>query len=284
MKQELQGLRFAKKDALRLEFLKKIRSTTISEYSEKQQLISKIQHIYNELNACKMNINLLNCQICKKIIIKMVGLNCRHCFCEQCLWNSLLNRHKCPQCSMETKGQNFYYCAAIDQLVKTYIVDTGDIELRNYYFQRLQQLDDDIQKKKISEFSIGMQLDVMDTEQIWCVGIVKSMRKGCLLIHYDGWHQIFDEFIAMNSPRLSPLGTYTSREGIIKYAPGKQDALNSRVVNSVQDDEQNDDIQQTDQQILNTQLNRLLARLGYLNDIINSQYLNQIDNRRRQRD
>jgi hypothetical protein len=39
-----------------------------------------------------------------------------------------------------------------------------------------------------------------------------------LLIHYQGWNKIYDEILELSSPRLAPLGYFTSREDIPRYA------------------------------------------------------------------
>lgn len=70
---------------------------------------------------------------------------------------------------------------------------------------------------------VGERLDVRDTEYIWCRGFILNVyRKGDtvteLLIHYQGWNKIYDEILEINSPRLAPLGFYTNREDIPRYA------------------------------------------------------------------
>lgn len=73
-----------------------------------------------------------------------------------------------------------------------------------------------ILKPEPLQVEIGMELDVLDTEHIWCVAKVVDIRPKRIphiLVHYEGWSRIYDEFIPLNSPRLSRLGTYTKREG-----------------------------------------------------------------------
>lgn len=70
----------------------------------------------------------------------------------------------------------------------------------------------------MNKVDIGMELDVLDTEHIWCVGTIRGIihnKVPQILIHYNGWNKIYDEYISYNSPRLSPLGLYTRRKGII---------------------------------------------------------------------
>ena len=60
-------------------------------------------------------------------------------------------------------------------------------------------------------------MDILDTEYIWCVGIIKKIinlkDNTLLLVHYEGWHHNYDEFIKQSSNRLASLGFYTSRTG-----------------------------------------------------------------------
>ena len=69
---------------------------------------------------------------------------------------------------------------------------------------------------------MGDKIDVRDTGYIWCVGTVKikienSNKDTILIIHYEGWNNYFDEIIRLSSPRLAPLGYYTTRKEIPKY-------------------------------------------------------------------
>ena len=64
-----------------------------------------------------------------------------------------------------------------------------------------------------------MQVDVLDTEYIWCKGFVvklKPKKNGnkMLLVHYKGWSKVYDELIESNSMRLAPDGFFTNRAGI----------------------------------------------------------------------
>ena len=67
----------------------------------------------------------------------------------------------------------------------------------------------------ITEPKIGMELDVRDTEYIWCRGSIEKIvttfksKSKLLYVHYDGWNRYYDEFIWDHSPRLAPLGLYT---------------------------------------------------------------------------
>lgn len=72
-------------------------------------------------------------------------------------------------------------------------------------------------------FRPGDMLDVRDTLFFWCVGKVKQVigsktgKSQVLLIHYPGWNSIYNEFIPSDSPRLAPLGTFSSRRDLPQY-------------------------------------------------------------------
>lgn len=75
-----------------------------------------------------------------------------------------------------------------------------------------------MQKRSVKNFTVGTKLDVKDTESVWCVGTIKEViinknHKETLLIHYEGWDKLYDEYICVNSSRLAPLGFFTKREG-----------------------------------------------------------------------
>ncbi len=81
-----------------------------------------------------------------------------------------------------------------------------------------------------------MNLDVLDTERIWCNGTVKKIIRNqnhanTLLIHYTGWNDIYDEYLCVNSSRIAPYQYFTSREGIPKYANhGRNDMMVSYII------------------------------------------------------
>jgi hypothetical protein len=69
---------------------------------------------------------------------------------------------------------------------------------------------------------VGDQIDVRDTDYIWCVGTVKMVIESIgndpiLAVHYEGWNMWYDEFLPIGSPRIARLGFYTNRDDIPKY-------------------------------------------------------------------
>lgn len=78
-----------------------------------------------------------------------------------------------------------------------------------------------LSRRKVSSVEIEQKIDVLDTENIWCIGIVKQIHQdqvhGIIVkIHYQGWSEVYDEYICLNSPRLASLGFVTSRKGSIR--------------------------------------------------------------------
>jgi hypothetical protein len=66
-----------------------------------------------------------------------------------------------------------------------------DESLETAYRAREQELGDWHRKKTVSNPRVGMKIDVRDTEDIWCIGIIKQVianesHSQTLLIHYQG--------------------------------------------------------------------------------------------------
>jgi hypothetical protein len=68
---------------------------------------------------------------------------------------------------------------------------------------------------------VGDQVDVRDTENVWCVGDIKSIvtikQEKYVYIHYEGWNPAYNEYIPFDHERLAALGFYTSRGDIPRY-------------------------------------------------------------------
>ena len=79
-----------------------------------------------------------------------------------------------------------------------------------------------LHKRIVLEFKKGDKYDVKDTENIWCTAVIEDIFKqkhhsDILLIRYDGWDQIYNEYICSKSDRIAPLGFYTKRRDIPQY-------------------------------------------------------------------
>jgi hypothetical protein len=69
----------------------------------------------------------------------------------------------------------------------------------------------------MEKFELGQEVDVLDTEYIWCRGTIREVvnrkKRSQVLVHYEGWNKVYDEYITQNSYRLAPLGLFTNRKG-----------------------------------------------------------------------
>lgn len=77
-------------------------------------------------------------------------------------------------------------------------------------------------------------LDAKDTEHIWCkvkvLNIFSHNQKTDLLIHFEGWNEIYDEVININSQRLAPYNFFSQREDIPRYRlSSAEDNMRSRI-------------------------------------------------------
>eukprot|EP00455_Lapot_gusevi_P009338 TRINITY_DN14173_c0_g1_i2.p1 TRINITY_DN14173_c0_g1~~TRINITY_DN14173_c0_g1_i2.p1 ORF type:complete len:187 (+),score=40.40 TRINITY_DN14173_c0_g1_i2:30-563(+) len=62
-------------------------------------------------------------------------------------------------------------------------------------------------------FFVGQQLDVQDSVKKWCKAEVRDIKQvepnPLLFIHYQGWHEKWDEWIDATSSRIAPFETHT---------------------------------------------------------------------------
>ncbi len=87
---------------------------------------------------------------------------------------------------------------------------------------------------------VGDKVDVRDTEYIWLNGTIKSKiecaaRDTLVIVHYEGWNSYYDEVIKLTSPRLAPMGTYSSRKDIPKYQLKSENSMVGIIVNRIQE-------------------------------------------------
>lgn len=73
----------------------------------------------------------------------------------------------------------------------------------------------------MSKYSVGDQIDVRDTENVWCIGEIKAIvtikQENYVYIHYEGWNQAYNEYIPFDHERLASPGFYTNRKDIPRY-------------------------------------------------------------------
>ena len=73
---------------------------------------------------------------------------------------------------------------------------------------------------KKEDIDIGDCIDVRDTEFIWCRATIKDIfpvdcesknDREAILVHYEGWANVFNEIIPLDSQRLAQFKFYTCR-------------------------------------------------------------------------
>lgn len=92
----------------------------------------------------------------------------------------------------------------IDNIVRMIIENKrldGSEEDYQHWVERVNKYKEWKSKMKVTETKPGMQLDVRDTEFIWCKGTVElkittNKHDPLLYIHYEGWNRKYDEYIS----------------------------------------------------------------------------------------
>jgi hypothetical protein len=165
----------------------------------------------------------INCAICLGDLVIPHITNCGHSFCYKCIYDHLLQskvalcHKKCPICRSIIRKKKTILHKNIEGLVIRLTEDEEFRERTIYCEEWLTTL------QLPKTFQPGDMIDVRDTLFFWCVGTVKqvlSSKEGSgqvLLIHYPGWNSIYNEFIPSDSPRLAPLGTFSSRRDLPQY-------------------------------------------------------------------
>ncbi len=59
------------------------------------------------------------------------------------------------------------------------------------------------EEKKGREFNVGDNVDCLDTVGKWCVASVVEKGEKGVLVHYKGWSDKWNEWMALNSNRLA---------------------------------------------------------------------------------
>lgn len=117
-------------------------------------------------------------------------------------------------CSAEIQKSTSYPCFVLDDFLNS--LKKSSVKYQN----RLDKFKELKEQLKVKDVKEGMQIDVKDTEGIWCSGTIKNIlnveNPSLLLIHYDKWDSIYDEVLEIESSRLAPHGFYTNRS-ILRY-------------------------------------------------------------------
>lgn len=133
----------------------------------------------------------LSCSICLETMIHPVLTVCGHAFCFQCLDESLLFASTCPNCRESIKGVELIGCALLDRLIRRTASQTYQERLKKFMEWKSNREVD------IRTLRPGMQMDVRDTEHIWCEGTVVEVewerdKPTTVLVHFNRWNNIYN--------------------------------------------------------------------------------------------
>jgi hypothetical protein len=165
----------------------------------------------------------LNCAICLEILVWPVLTGCGHAFCYQCLDESLLFSSNCPICRESIKGHDLVPCALLDSLIHA-IAGQLRSNTRLNYEERTRKLMEWRGMREVDVYTLraGMTIDVRDTESIWCEGTVVAVERSegvpaAVLVHFNRWHNLYNEIIELPSHRIAPLHHFSGRTDIPRY-------------------------------------------------------------------
>lgn len=158
---------------------------------------------------------------------------CGHAFCEKCISPLIISMNsQCPICRAKINRTLNVPSLLLNKIASS-IANEGEPHIKKDFEARVAENEREKEERAVTNFTVDMKLDVLDTEQIWCVGVVKQIfanpaHGSTLLIHYKGWDPMYDEFICERSSRLARLGYYTDREGIPQYVVPFMEENNAR--------------------------------------------------------
>ena len=171
--------------------------------------------IYNE--------NHIKCPICTKYLVAPRSAKCGHHYCHKCIDEYLLTENMCVVCSAYIKNKKLCPSFTVENIIRK-IISKNCAEKILEYKNLVNEYNRWIDARTVSDLAAGLEIDVKDTEDIWCKGTVSEIKisKQSLIIkvHYNGWSQIYDEYMSLNSERIATRGFYTNRDGrLIRYSP-----------------------------------------------------------------
>lgn len=163
---------------------------------------------------------LCKCPICTDIMVKCTLTTCGHTFCQYCLEQSMIYSSLCPLCRKNLSPNSSIPCKALDTFIRCQLSN----KQKEYYKLRMELTAKWNCDKKLRNSAVGMKVDALDTEGIWCSAVIRlKIDKGekfpFLYIHYAGWDSSYDEIISEDSYRVAPAGFYTSKN-IPRYREG----------------------------------------------------------------
>lgn len=167
------------------------------------------------------SVDSLRCKLCKELILKCRTTVCGHSFCHRCIAERLYLKKQCPTCQKDFK-KNFQLCS-VKLLDHAVWLALDSPEAKCHFSKRLSDYNLWRDIRTVFQSSPGQQLDVLDSELIWCKATVElkiqtsELAAPLLWIHFEGWSRKYDEFIPQSSERVAPLGLFTSRNDLPRY-------------------------------------------------------------------
>ena len=84
-------------------------------------------------------------------------------------------------------------------------------------------------QRRFRDFEDGDIIDCKDTMGDWYESVVLDVKDNQVLIHYEGWPNVWDEWIDKSSSRLAPYRTHSLRVGMAQarllYTQQQQQAM-----------------------------------------------------------
>lgn len=151
-----------------------------------------------------------------------VNTTCGHSFCERCIFEFLFHSTSCPICRTEIEIDDLISNKLAQKIVEDFITESKP-ELSQLHSKRRDEMIDWKESRRLKKIEEGELVDLRDSENVWCVARIKKVldnhsHKRTLLMHYEKWDSVYDEFVCENSPRLASKGFFTSRKGrLIRY-------------------------------------------------------------------
>ena len=129
----------------------------------------------------------------------------------------------CPICRSHLRRNSTHPSLLLDTAARQ-AANTLDENATANFRARTTEAEDHARARSVQEFTVGQALDVMDTENIWCAGVVRGVFPNAghaptLLVHYLGWDPMYDEYLCARSPRIAPRGFFTQRSGVLTRHP-----------------------------------------------------------------
>jgi hypothetical protein len=158
------------------------------------------------------------CPVCLELMVNCVTTQCGHSFCDKCVFDYLFHSKNCPNCRTIIEIDTLIKNKLVNKIVEK-LVRKLDTLVADNYFRRQKEAQEWAESKKLKNVLEGMLIDMRDSENIWCLARIKKVFRNndhskTLLVHYEKWNSIYDEFVCQNSERVAPKGFFTSRKGM----------------------------------------------------------------------